>query len=203
MRMQILLVTTTNLQLAMQVRSQLLEQAPKYSLAIGYSYTHWRQERDSLCGPAKTGASSKLRSALPMAYGALTGFSNTLSFVLSPETSNLGADTLAPGHTCMAYGCYTALGHNYEYKQLFNFRKTYLPRIASRSVWVSSQMNFANSDVYSMQEIRGFEILVRGSSPWCEDFTHNNWLNFEYARDVIHYYCAGPGNRYARTMVWL
>ncbi len=54
-----------------------------------------------------------------------------------------------------------------------------------------------------MQEMCGFETLARGSSPWCDVFTHEDWLNFEYARDVIHYYRAGPGNRFGAPMGWL
>lgn len=42
-----------------------------------------------------------------------------------------------------------------------------------------------------MQEMCGFEITVRGKSKWCDVFTHEEWLEFEYARDVIHYYRAG------------
>lgn len=54
-----------------------------------------------------------------------------------------------------------------------------------------------------MQELCGFETLVRGNSPWCDAFHHKDWLNFEYARDILHYYRAGPGNRFALAMGWL
>lgn len=54
-----------------------------------------------------------------------------------------------------------------------------------------------------MQELCGFETLVRGKSQWCEVFSHEEWLNFEYARDVIHYYRSGPGNLYGPAMGWL
>ena len=54
-----------------------------------------------------------------------------------------------------------------------------------------------------MQEMCGFETLVRGSSPWCDLFTHDEWYAFEYARDVIHFYRSGPGNKYSRAMGWL
>ncbi len=54
-----------------------------------------------------------------------------------------------------------------------------------------------------MQELCGFETLVRGSSPWCDVFTHADWRNFEYARDVIHFYRAGPGNAFGPVMGWL
>lgn len=119
------------------------------------------------------------------------------------ETSKPGADTLTPGRTCLAYRHDTALGHDYGYRQLSSFRDSYLPSIINRLGRENPQINLTNSDVYSMQEMCGFETLVRGSSPWCEAFTHEEWLNFEYARDVLHYYRAGPGNRYAPTMGWL
>ena len=54
-----------------------------------------------------------------------------------------------------------------------------------------------------MQEMCGFETLVRGSSPWCDVFSHEDWRNFEYARDVIHYYRAGSGNPFGAVMGWL
>lgn len=48
-------------------------------------------------------------------------------------------------------------------------------------------------------------MLVRGSSPWCQVFSHAEWADFEYARDLLHFYRAGPGNRYAGAMgsLWL
>lgn len=43
----------------------------------------------------------------------------------------------------------------------------------------------------------GFETTVRGYSPWCQVFDHSEWNSFEYARDVIHFYRAGPGTKYS------
>lgn len=54
-----------------------------------------------------------------------------------------------------------------------------------------------------MQEMCGFETTVRGSSKWCNVFSQDEWLKFEYARDVIHFYRTGPGNQYAMAMGWL
>ena len=120
-----------------------------------------------------------------------------------PETNNLGADTLRPDDTCLSSRHDAALGHDYGYTQLFKFRDTYLPSIVDRFHPRISHINLTNSEVYSVQELCGFEIVVRGSSPWCEVFTRKDWLNFECAHDMIHYYRAGPGNSYAPTMGWL
>lgn len=94
-------------------------------------------------------------------------------------------------------------GHDYGLTQLFKFRSTYLPAIAARFEVQNPGIRFTDGEVYSMQELCGFETLVRGSSPWCDVFSHEDWLNFEYARDVLHYYRAGPGNKYGPAMGWL
>lgn len=120
-----------------------------------------------------------------------------------PETPDLGADTLTPGDTCLKYREDLQAGHDYGLIQLTKFRSTYLPAIAARFQAQNPGIPFTDVEIYSMQEMCGFEILVRGSSPWCNVFNHQDWLNFEYARDVIHYYRAGPGNRFAPAMGWL
>src|SRR5207247_4216020 len=94
-------------------------------------------------------------------------------------------------------------GHNYGAKMLEKFRATYLGKISDRLHKQNPQIRFNDSEIYSMQEMCGFETLVRGSSKWCNVFTHEDWLNFEYARDVIHFYRAGPGNPYGPAMGWL
>ncbi|KAL8717453.1 MAG: hypothetical protein Q9225_005303 [Loekoesia sp. 1 TL-2023] len=122
-----------------------------------------------------------------------------------PETPDRGADTLTPGDTCLEYHKDMQTGHDYGLIQLTKFRSTYLPAIAARFQAQNPDIEFTNGEIYSMQEMCGFEILVRGSSPWCDAFSHEDWLNFEYARDVIHYYRAGPGNRFGPAMgcLWL
>ena len=129
--------------------------------------------------------------------------STTAKLHVIPETSDLGANTLTPGDTCIKYVEDLRTGHDYGLIQLSKFRSTYLPAISARFQTQNPGIEFADGEIYSMQEMCGFEILVRGSSPWCNVFNHNDWLNFEYARDVIHYYRAGPGNRFGPAMGWL
>jgi acid phosphatase len=64
-------------------------------------------------------------------------------------------------------------------------------------------MDFTDKEVYHMQEMCGFETTVRGRSDWCDVFTQDEFLSFEYARDILHYYRAGPGQKYAGSMGWL
>ncbi|OQD83801.1 hypothetical protein PENANT_c015G04387 [Penicillium antarcticum] len=122
-----------------------------------------------------------------------------------PETFERGADTLTPGNTCHKYLEDTIHGHDNGQEALARFQESYTPAIADR---LMHEGNFglkelSSMEVYAMQEMCGFEIMARGSSPWCQVFTEQDWQHFEYARDLIHYYRAGPCNPYSGAMGWL
>lgn len=121
-----------------------------------------------------------------------------------PETPNLGADTLTPGDTCLKYyNNADDYGHDYGYRMLKQFQWAYLPTVAKRLQFQNPNVTFSLPEIYTMQEICGFETLAKGSSPWCDVFTHDEWRHFEYARDLLHYYRSGAGNKYGATMGWL
>lgn len=120
-----------------------------------------------------------------------------------PETLEQGADTLTPGDSCVNYIEDLEKGHDYGMNILAKFQDAYIPKIAARLARENPHTNFTNVEIFSMQEMCGFETLIRGSSPWCAVFTDDDWDHFEYARDLVHYYRAGPGNPYAPAMGWL
>ena len=119
------------------------------------------------------------------------------------NSPSLGADTLTPQDTCSNYRTDLVLGHDFGYTQLREFSATYLPQISQRLQDENPGIVFTEREVYTMQEMCGFEILARGESPWCDVFTHEDWYNFQYARDILHYYRSGPGNRFGPAMGWL
>lgn len=121
-----------------------------------------------------------------------------------PETADRGADTLTPGRTCLRYRSNAdEYGHDYGYRMMDEFRSTYEPAIARRLTEQNPDLVFTEREIFTMQLICGFETLAKGFSPWCNVFARTEWEDFEYARDVIHYYRAGPGNPYSGPMGWL
>ncbi|KAF2993680.1 acid phosphatase pho5 [Curvularia kusanoi] len=118
------------------------------------------------------------------------------------EEKSLGGDTLTPGRTCPANLVDVEEGKAKGYRLMGAYRETYLPAIATR-LSASTGVKFTQQDVFSMQEMCGFEITVRGRSDWCDVFSREEFLAFEYARDILHYYRAGPGQKYAASMGWL
>lgn len=123
-----------------------------------------------------------------------------------PETADLGGDTLTSGITCLNYRTDEINGRDQGYAALADWQKVYIDPIKKRLEHRESSLRFTPVEIYSMMEMCGFEMLVRdGISPWCNLFDQKDWLNFEYARDLLHFYRAGPGNRYSRAMggLWL
>jgi acid phosphatase len=121
-----------------------------------------------------------------------------------PEIFERGADTLTPGDTCHRYLEDTTDGHDNGDTMLRHYQDVYAPAVAARLIRENPALgSLLNTEVYAMQEMCGFETMVRGSSPWCDVFTEEDWLHFEYARDIKHYYGSGPGNPYAGAMGWL
>jgi acid phosphatase len=116
------------------------------------------------------------------------------------------SNTLTPGRACRNYfNNVNSQGRSYGAAQLLAFGKTYLPAVSERLRKGNPDIVFSNEEVYSMQEMCGFETLVHGKSPWCDVFTRDEWDSFEYARDLQHYYRAGPGNPYGASLgfLWL
>ncbi|KAI9891870.1 MAG: acid phosphatase pho5 [Vezdaea aestivalis] len=120
-----------------------------------------------------------------------------------PETPELGGDTLTPGDTCLKYALDTEEGHDYGNNVLMKFRPIYIQYIRQRLMIQNPSSEFTDTEIWSMQEMCGFETIIRGSSNWCDVFTRKEWEAFEYARDLVHYYRGGPGNKYGKAMGWL
>ena len=121
-----------------------------------------------------------------------------------PETGDLGGDTLTPGDTCKNYvDNLDGVGHDLGYGMLAEWQQTYIPPIVARLEAQNPGVRFSTLEVYVMQELCGFETLAKGGSPWCAVFSHDEWESFEYARDLLHFYRSGPGNRYGGAMGWL
>lgn len=120
------------------------------------------------------------------------------------ETPGRGADTLTPGRTCLTYrNDLDPHGRTYGYRMMDAFRSTQEPAVVARLAKENPNFPFTEDEVFTMQIMCGFETIIKGSSPWCDVFTAEEWLAFEYARDVIHYYRSGPGNPFGATMGWL
>ncbi|KAK9446667.1 histidine phosphatase superfamily [Limtongia smithiae] len=119
-----------------------------------------------------------------------------------------GGDTLTPVKTCARYRADMVHGRSQGSAMAAVFKAGYLNRAAERLRPTLQQrygVELLPEDLWTMQEMCGFEILATGNhdAPWCGLFTRQEWEEFAYARDVLHYFRTGPGTPYSEVMGFL
>jgi hypothetical protein len=116
--------------------------------------------------------------------------SNETRLVEIPEGKNESANSLTPYSSCPAYS--SSRGSD----QSSDFAKQYTAPIIARFQAQAPGFNFTPDDIIGMQELCGYETVIRGRSPFCElsVFTPDEWLAFEYMNDLMYFQNIGYGN---------
>ncbi|KAF1987514.1 putative histidine acid phosphatase [Aulographum hederae CBS 113979] len=119
----------------------------------------------------------------------LVRYENETEMVQVYEGKEAGANSLTPYSSCPAYS--GSRGSD----QSKPFQTRYTAPIIERLKAQAPGFNFTNNDIVGMQELCGYETVIRGSSPFCSLslFTPNDWLGFEYANDLMYHYNTGYG----------
>ncbi|KAK7206363.1 histidine phosphatase superfamily [Myxozyma melibiosi] len=135
-------------------------------------------------------------------------FGNDTSFnhVIVPDRdASRGGDTLTPVKACTRYREDALAGRPNSNTMADLYKLSYLTPTAERLRQIYKSFEFSVSELWTMQELCGFDILATGNedSPWCALFTKREWEQFEYARDLLHYYRTGPGTPYSEVMGYI
>ena len=156
--------------------------------------------RSPRTGPVTPIESEKLLSILPL--GSLGSRRTNLQLCRSSLKWPTKEQTPSPrGDTCLSYSNDEVDGHDLGTTQMTLFRSTYLRVVGKRlEKQLSTKVIFSDEELYAMQELCGFETTATGKSPWCDVFTKDEWLSFEYARDLLHFYRSGPGNKFGTVL---
>jgi hypothetical protein len=106
------------------------------------------------------------------------------------EGENDSADSLTPYSNCPGYSSSRGSDQSQMYA------KIYTKPIIARLNDEAPAFNFTSNDIIGMQEMCGYETVIRGSSPFCDLslFTANEWLGFEYTNDLMYFQNTGYGN---------
>lgn len=51
--------------------------------------------------------------------------------------------------------------------------------------------NFTDTDIVGMQQLCGYDDVIRNRTDFCNVFTADEWLDFEYANDLMYFYSIG------------
>ncbi|KAJ4985263.1 histidine acid phosphatase [Stagonosporopsis vannaccii] len=116
--------------------------------------------------------------------------SNETERVSISEDQSEGADSLTPYKGCPKYS--SSFGSD----QSTQFQEVYTAPIIERFRDLAPNFNWTANDITAMQQLCGYETVIRGSSPFCslELFSADEWLQFEYMNDIQYFYNAGYGN---------
>ncbi|KAJ4413077.1 hypothetical protein N0V91_000051 [Didymella pomorum] len=116
--------------------------------------------------------------------------SNETERVTISEDESEGADSLTPYKGCPKYSS------SFGSKQSGQFQKVYTAPIIERFRAYAPSFNWTANDITAMQQLCGYETVIRGESPFCdlELFSPDEWLQFEYMNDIQYFYNTGYGN---------
>jgi acid phosphatase len=140
--------------------------------------------------PAKVWASSSERTtaSADSFIKGLVRQSNETRLVSVYESEEAGADSLTPHESCPNFS------GSRGSKQSSTYMKQYTKPIIARFNAQAAKFNFTMYDIYGMQQLCGYETVIRGESPFCDLFTPEEWLSFEYANDIMYHYELGYGS---------
>lgn len=112
------------------------------------------------------------------------------------ENATQGFNTLTPRWACKAFdsGAYS------EY--VAEFPTDYVDVIVERLIDENEGLNLTKKDVPSLFQICGYELNVRGYSPFCELFSHDEYVLNNYQNDLSFFYSSGPGNNMSMYAGW-
>lgn len=175
-------------------------EAAQLGVSLSYRYPNLRL-------PQRVWASTAERT-VASAQGLIRGLEiedDTINLVKVYEGDEAGANTLTPYSSCPAYHSSTGSKQESVSWTLLELCKTdniqeYIQRytrpIIARLNAMASAFNFTANDIFAMQEMCGYETVIRGSSSFCstELFSPDEWLSFEYANDIFYHYNTGYGN---------
>ncbi|KAM5349448.1 hypothetical protein ACJ41O_005953 [Fusarium nematophilum] len=135
-------------------------------------------------------AERTLKSAQSLVRG-LQPDNDTIEVVSIYESEESGADSLTPYKACPAYSSSDGADESSVYQE------KYAKPTVARFNDLAPDFNFTVNDVFGMQQLCGYETVIRGRSPFCnlELFTPDDWLGWEYSEDVRYHYNVGYGNQ--------
>lgn len=115
---------------------------------------------------------------------------DTMNVLSIYESKESGADSLTPYKACPAYS--SSAGS----EQSAVFQEKYTKPIVARFNDLAPDFNFTVNDIFGMQQLCGYETVIRGRSPFCnlELFTPDDWLSWEYTEDIRYHYNVGYGS---------
>ncbi|TFK49041.1 phosphoglycerate mutase-like protein [Heliocybe sulcata] len=131
-------------------------------------------------------ADRTVESAQAFIEGAFSNNSAQLAVVSEGEEES--ADSLTPHESCPNF--HSSAGSEQQGAWL----ERYTAPIITRFNDAIPGFNFTIDDIFGMQELCGYDTVIRNRTEFCNLFSAQEWLDFEYANDLMYFYSIGYGN---------
>ncbi|EMG48373.1 Acid phosphatase, putative [Candida maltosa Xu316] len=113
---------------------------------------------------------------------------DSVQYVVVDEDPKMGGNSLTPRYACKT------LNESLHDDLVNQYNKTYLQYILNRWQADNPGLELTTSHVQGLFLWTAFEINVKGSSPFANLFTNDEYIRNGYRNDVVNYYGTGPGN---------
>ncbi|KAI0630488.1 phosphoglycerate mutase-like protein [Trametes polyzona] len=161
--------------------------AAAFAGVIRQTYSSLLNSTESQNGAFRIWAASASRD-VDTAKAFIGGLGNNASLVVVNEGENDSADSLTPHISCPAFDA--SMGS----VQSGAWQEKYTEPLIERFNAVAPGFNFTLEDIYGMQQLCGYDTVIRNRTDFCDAFTADEWLSFEYANDLMYFYSIGYGN---------
>lgn len=151
-------------------------------------YGHLYKENTTL--PIFTSSQQRIVvTALNVARGFFgPDWNKNVEFVVLNETKASGLNSLTNDVTCPAFnGSYN---EDYPAKWAEQGLERALLRLRKNLPGVKATGN----DIANLMALCMYDLNIKGTSPWCDYFTADDWVAYEYYHDLDYFYYSGPGN---------
>jgi acid phosphatase len=192
-------IENSNEQIEKLTKSGILE-AFKLGTQLSYRYPQLLPREKNASFKVWTSSSSRTKESASTLVAGLFGRNERMGKVISiPEDKKVGANSLTPTKSCPRFKSSTGA------KESNIWLKHYTHPIIQRLNKNIFPFHFIPNDILAMQELCGYETVIRGSSPFCQIFNPQEWISFEYYFDIKYYYELGYGNHLSPIigMPWL
>lgn len=128
-------------------------------------------------------------SAINTARGFIgNNWTELAQFVVLNETAEMGLNSLTPVDGCPAFDSdyranYSSLYSDIGLETTLKKFKKNLPGV-----------NATATDIANVMALCFYDLNVVGYSPWCEYFTADDWVAYDYIHELDYYYYCGAGN---------
>ncbi|KAI8996454.1 phosphoglycerate mutase-like protein [Trametes punicea] len=123
----------------------------------------------------------------------IQGLGNNATLVVVNEGENDSADSLTPHRGFAQISC-PAFDASMGSVQFGAWQTKYTAPLIERFDRVAPGFNFTLTDIVAMQQLCGYDTVIRNRTEFCDVFTADEWLSFEYANDLMYFYSIGYGN---------